>query len=50
MKTIIYKFATLEPIRLTEEDICITSLKEDEDMMPYTDWLEGDGKPFNQEK
>ena len=33
MKTIIYKFATLQPVKVTEEDVCITSLKDDEDMM-----------------
>ena len=47
MKTIIYKSATSEPIKLTDEDICITSLKDDEDMMPYDLWLKGGGKPFN---
>ena len=47
MKTIIYKFATLQPVKITEEDICITSLKDDEDMMPYDLWLEGGGEPFN---
>ena len=47
MKTIIYKFATLQPVKVTEEDICITSLKHDEDMMPYDLWLEGNGEPFN---
>lgn len=46
METIIYKFATLEPVRKTTEDVCITSLKDDEDMMPYTLWLEGGGKPL----
>ena len=47
MKTIIYKFATLQPVKVTEDDVCITSLKDDEDMMPYDQWLEGGGKPFN---
>ena len=47
MKTIIYNFNTLEPIRVTEENVCITSLKDDEDMMPYDMWLEGGGKEFN---
>jgi hypothetical protein len=47
MKTIIYKTATLEPVRLTKEEVCITSLKDEEDMMPYDLWLEGGGKPFN---
>jgi hypothetical protein len=46
MKTIIYKFATLKPVKVTEEDVCITSLKDDEDMMPYDLWLEGGGKEF----
>ena len=43
MKTIIYKFTTLQPVKVTEEDVCITSLKDDEDMMPYELWLEGGG-------
>lgn len=47
MITIIYKFATLQPVKLTEENICITSLEDDEDMMPYDLWLEGGGKSFN---
>ena len=47
MKTIIYKFTTLQPVKVTEEDVCITSLKDDEDIMPYDLWLEGEGKTFN---
>jgi hypothetical protein len=47
MKTIIYKFKTLEPVKVTEKSVCITSLKDDEDMMPYESWLKGGGKPFN---
>ena len=38
MKTVVYKFATLEIVNVTEEDICITSLKDDEDMMPAELW------------
>lgn len=44
MKTIIYEFRTLKPVRLTEENICITSLKDDEDMMLYDLWIEGGGE------
>ena len=44
MKTVVYKYKTLEVVRLTTEDVCITSLKDDEDMMPYELWLEGGGK------
>ena len=47
MITIIYKFATLQPVKLTEEEVCITSLEDDEDMMSYDLWLKGGGKPFN---
>jgi hypothetical protein len=46
MKTIIYKFATLKPVKVTEENVCITSLKDDEDMMSYALWLEGGGEEF----
>lgn len=46
MKTIIYKFANLQPVKVTEDDVCITSLKDDEDMMPYDLWLEGGGVPI----
>ncbi len=46
MKTIIYKFKTLTPVKITEENVCFTSLKDDEDMMPYDLWLKGGGKPF----
>jgi hypothetical protein len=38
MKTVIYKYATLEVVRVTEEDVCITSLQDDEDMMPAELW------------
>ena len=38
MKTVIYKMATLKVVRTTEEDVCITSLKDDEDMMPADLW------------
>lgn len=48
MKTIIYKFKTLTPVRLTDEDVCITSLEDDEDMMSYSLWLKGGGKEFIQ--
>jgi hypothetical protein len=38
MKTVIYKFNTLEVVRVVEEEVCITSLKDDEDMMPAELW------------
>ena len=34
MKTVIYNFNTLVVIRVVEEEVCITSLKDNEDMMP----------------
>ena len=46
MKTIIYKFKNLQIVKITTENICITSLKDDEDMMPYDLWLEGGGEEF----
>ena len=42
MKTVIYKMANLEVVRVTEEDVCISSLKDDEDMMPADMWNESD--------
>jgi hypothetical protein len=47
MKTIIYKFRTLTPVRTTEENVCIKSLKDDEDMMPYDLWIEGGGEEIH---
>jgi hypothetical protein len=38
MKTVIYKFKTLKVVRVVEEEVCITSLKDDEDMMPAEIW------------
>ncbi len=42
MRTVVYKMATLEVVNVTEEDICITSLKDDEDMMPADLWNQSD--------
>ena len=42
MKTVIYKMATLKVVRVTEDDVCITSLKDDEDMMPAEMWNQSD--------
>ena len=42
MKTVIYKMANLEVVRVTEEEVCITSLKDDEDMMPADLWNQSD--------
>jgi hypothetical protein len=42
MKTVIYKMATLKVVRTTDEDVCITSLKDDEDMMPADMWNQSD--------
>ena len=41
MKTVIYDYRTLKVLRVTDEDVCITSLRDNEDMMPVSLWNEG---------
>lgn len=44
MKTIIYNMNNGKPIRITDEDVCITQLNDNEDFMPLSMWEEINGE------
>ena len=44
MKIIIYNMINGKPIRITDENVCITQLNDNEDFMPLSMWEEVNGK------
>ena len=44
MKTVIYKHTNFQIVKVTDEDVDVSQLKDDEDFMPVSMWNSSDDK------